>query len=233
MSHLMFADTHGEARVSGRDMALIHEYVRGYSLGLLDDQHLEHLVAPGAWPYRPFTAEWTRAFRLYWRAPAESAFRWDDRPLDTWQVDLNTMTATGGPVLGMIAWISAQAEVHGFAEGRERQHLAVLIEQALELGMLRRDTFGYDGWNAVINLLESSRHEPIVMSYSVTDQFPVAPDGLDEDEWYEMSPEFRWLSGLDRLRHPDSNVGPLVIENISQRRYGHSLTVFDLVQRDE
>ena len=96
--------------------------------------------------------------------------------LDPSSVSLNTALALGSDPVRLAAKIHGWCEVHAWFDGPDRAWAADIIDQGLAAGIYRRGhpaDAGYSqGWEQVQALLRERDDEPVVMSYSVCDQFP-------------------------------------------------------------
>lgn len=125
------------------------------------------------------------------------------KEIDPFALVLNTASALGSDAVKMIARIHAQCEIHGFVKGENRAWMADIIENS------PIDVFHPDKrWRDVVELLRESDEGPVVMSYSVTDDFldsagdewqiewKVAPPygtfEEAEDAWEALSHEEQW-----------------------------------------
>lgn len=93
--------------------------------------------------------------------------------INVFEATLNTAIAMGSDPIRLLAKLHGQCEIHAYVEGPNRAWLADIIEQGIEDKVLRvweKDYYG--GWPAVVELLRIRDDEPVVTSYSVTDQFP-------------------------------------------------------------
>lgn len=98
-------------------------------------------------------------------------------------IELNTALAIGSEPLALAAKIHGWCETHCWVEGSDRKWLADLIDAGLESGVYRRGIWyepapgaerewSSQGWESVTELLRSRDDGPVVLSYSVCDQFP-------------------------------------------------------------
>lgn len=104
-------------------------------------------------------------------------------------VALNTALAVGAPVVQLAAKIHGWCEGHCYIEGEDREWVADLIDDGLNVGvyrreLLRRDDDGTErrwsqGWEDVQALLRETADGPVVLSYSVCDSFPNPHTRLD------------------------------------------------------
>lgn len=137
--------------------------------------------------------------------------------LDTTNVGMNTALASGSDIIRFAAKIHGWCEIHPWIEGHDRAWFADLIDQGLTIGAYRSGLWYVEGpyegeakdhpdrrwcdqgWISVRDLLRASSTEPVVMSFSVCDQFPRrttttwSPEELPED-W---KPDWAVGEGLD------------------------------------
>lgn len=106
-----------------------------------------------------------------------------EHPAHTKDIELNTALTAGSDVVALAAKIDGWCECHAFVEGADRDWLAGLIVQGLDDGIFRRgiwylhadgsrDQWSPQGWEELVPWLRARVDEPVVMSYSVGDQFP-------------------------------------------------------------
>lgn len=100
------------------------------------------------------------------------------REINGWQLLLNTALDTGNEAICFLTKFHAQSEIHAWVAGEHRAWLAGVIEQAIELKIVRPEVphkpgepFS-TGWRELIAALRRTDANPVVMSYSVTAQFP-------------------------------------------------------------
>lgn len=85
-----------------------------------------------------------------------------------YDLSLNTALALGSDPVKLMARIHGQCEIHCWVAGGHRNWLAGIIRNGREVGILRED----QGWEGVIEFLESDMSENVVLSYSVCESFP-------------------------------------------------------------
>ena len=143
------------------------------------------------------------------------------RKINSWHLVLNSASNIGGDALKLAVRIHAQCEIHGYVNGENRAWTAGIIEEGL--GDVFRTGMG---WESVIELLRESSNEPVIMSYSITDNFremgysdwlssrlkelDVELEEEDEEgnsyaylleeEWYELDDKTRWDLALECLK---------------------------------
>jgi hypothetical protein len=116
--------------------------------------------------------------------------QWKGRDIDPFAVCLNTAMRYGSDPVRLAARIHGQSEIHGWVDGKNRAWLADLMQRGLDEKVYRGGTWYVDrvsdgpaigqtdrkwsdqGWGDVMALLRSRDDGPVVMSYSVCDQFP-------------------------------------------------------------
>lgn len=141
----------------------------------------------------------------------------DGFPVHSLNLILNTAVVAGSDPMKLAAKIHGWCESHAWVDGPDRAWLADVIDEGLADGIYRRRLlvqsgldpdspleFQSQGWEDVQKLLRIQDDEPVVMPYSVCEQFPnpyiadweppVMPDGW-EPEWVddEASRE-EWLT---------------------------------------
>ena len=110
--------------------------------------------------------------------------------LHTTDVGLNTALACGSAPVQLAAKLYGWGEGHCWVDGKDRAWMADVIDKGLESGVLRRAIWYVDGvcdgpvawhpdrklsnqgWEAVQEFLRSRGDGPVVLSYSICDQFP-------------------------------------------------------------
>lgn len=187
---------------------------------------------------------------------------WHGVELRSKDIDLNTALVAGSDQVALAAKIHGWCESHAWVEGPDRGWLADLIECGLDTGLYRRGMGwegpgGYDTGPGVLPLLRARDDEPVVMSYSVTDQFPNAevgdwmppwPDGVPrkwdalteeqqdereqrEESWCEIPGERQWeisLAGL-RTERPWARLSADTLRTVT---FAEPVTVYDLIAHD-
>jgi hypothetical protein len=184
-------------------------------------------------------------------------------------VELNTALATGNYAVCLAAKIHGWCEIHPWIEEGDRDLFADLIEDAILDGVYRsglwytegdgQRTWHDQGWADVMALLRdvTTHPGPVVLSYSVCEEFPNAyvstqmppwPTGVPETwdaltteqqdarrtaslAWYDLPEAERWdtaMAGI-RNRNPWANLTP---ENLAITTFGPGVTLFDLFHPD-
>ncbi len=211
----------------------------------LDDRYYtkEHpiyrVIPDSSYVHKDKTSEHARRTLSTWIAVSmcddDHNFVLGDKKYDIWITELNTAIAMGNNALKFLARMHAQCEIHGWVEGPNRKWLAAIMREGRKTGMYRPD----EGWEDVVTLLETRDDEPVVMSYSVCDQFPnwrVAEDGQkydhdDGDSWYKLQPKTQWKRALAGLR---STGIPLRLElkpdDWNDYNFGHGITGFHVME---
>ena len=243
MSSISFVDPSGEVRISGRERAMMasvcNDFRRAQTGDFKNDDltWLAQVAKPGHYlhSYSVTLANATtdearykegarlaRALDTYLHVgDDDGALILDGRPVEIFSMMLNSALSWGNRAIALCAKLHGQCEIHAFCEGVDRAWLAELVQEALDCGVFRPDAWGYDGWPKLIEFLKRSDSEPVVTSYSVTDNFPNAghaPEGalprddqgkIDWDAWYEISPTQQWEWGLAAIRQePGLRISP-------------------------
>ena len=118
------------------------------------------------------------------------------------EIILNTALDAGDDTLKLAARVDGQCEIHGFVEGRNRQWLAVIIENSLNRGLFNEGA----GWEDVVRLLTSPCDGAVVLSASCCESFPnqgTAEEGGwkgHESAWDRLKNKTRWNRAVKGLR---------------------------------
>lgn len=136
----------------------------------------------------------------------ESPLVLEGRHVNPFAVILNTAADMGNDAIKLCARIHGQCEIHTWVDGSNRTWLAGIIEDGRKKGVFRDGV----GWESVIEMLRGRDDEPVVTSYSVTDEFPnshiaewtppMVDDEPNYDAWYDLSHEDQWRLGMEGLR---------------------------------
>lgn len=214
MSRVYFHSPHGESQIHGSERAWLGALCQHVAEGLFNidgfdtRERLTELLTPKNHFQSTPDADlfldrmrWEHSMRMRLSGMFGPEFMWKGNGIDAFTVVLNTACKVGNDTIRLAARIHGQCELHGYVEGPNRAWLADLMQAGLDSGMYRRKhpgnpEFG-QGWEETIALLRIRDDEPVVMSYSVCDQFPnheVAdwspeipddwrPQFVDADEW--------------------------------------------------
>lgn len=180
---------------------------------------------------------------------------WRGHRIESFALCLNTAMRYGNDAVKLAARIHGQCEIHCYVEGVNRWWLADLIQEGLDTQVFRAGFWYADGatvsdnpaqrpdrkwldqgWADVQKLLRDRDDEPVVMSYSVCDQFPNrtsaawTPPPMPEDwlpDWAQTEAgRAEWECDHpdpdDRADYWDEHVGELWYElpNADQWRLG-------------
>jgi hypothetical protein len=132
---------------------------------------------------------------------SDGYFTIDDKRVEPFEIGLNTAFAIGNDALKFAARVHGQCEIHCYIEGPNKKWLAEIIRNALKANIYREKM----GWESVITLLEENDIAPVVLSYSVCDQFPNSgiadwTDDKNGDDWYKLSEEEKWRLAMIGVR---------------------------------
>lgn len=159
---------------------------------------------------------------------------WNDQNYCVWDLILNTCMVLGSPSVKLAARIHAQCEVHLRVEGKNREWFAAMVERAWKQDRIFRDGMG---WASAVRMLRSTSSDPIVMSYSVCDQFPSSglmafdPESEEREAWEGKSRHEQWADCMEVLRDPAGKWPELRPENFDDYGFGNGLTFMDLEER--
>lgn len=195
-----------------------------------DRPSIMDIVAPGSYLHTTPMEALHRmdAFRTWYSVSGEkdSYFVLDGKKVELFDLQLNTLYKMGNDPLALAARIHGQCEIHAYVEGPNRAWLAGIMKEGRALNIYREGS----GWETVIELLLSRDDEPVVMSYSVCEQFPnsrvagwkarnqaridAAPPEEQErlgdeiyDEFQNLPSEERWAMCMTALRSGEAGAG--------------------------
>jgi hypothetical protein len=242
MSRVYFHSQSGTAELRGWERAwasgIVEDLASGVIMPRVPDQtdRLLELIPEGHYlrgmDYKGQNwGFWLQSFGTAWRV--ELKLQWRGHALDSWVFSLNTALVLGNDPVKFLARMHAQCEMHCWVDGPSRAWLAGIIEQGRALGIYRAEA----GWEDVVALLRSRDDEPVVMSYSVCDQFPnsyastwEAPaEAEDDDAWYDLPKAEQWSHGMAWLREHGPQLSPV---HWAKYRFEHGLSAFDLIAPD-
>jgi hypothetical protein len=198
MSRVYFHTPSGTAELSGAERAhfgLIVTDIGMQALGVSDRYPFDNDKFAAALTPRQHTQYLETAMRA---GEIDLALRLPDGSRHTlWILFLNAVLAVGNDALCLAARVHAQCEVHGWIAPSDREWAAATIEAGRATGLYRSGV----GWEDIVNLLRSSRDEPVVLSYSVCDMFPSRDiPGIYERIWCRMSSDDRWSAAWGKLK---------------------------------
>jgi len=166
-----------------------------------------------------------------------SLFQWRGRQISNFALQLNTALAIGSRAVQLAARIHGQCEIHAYVEEPNRTAFADIIDEAVELGVFRKlphdsppaPEHAITGWPRVSAMLRGVVGDgkgPVVMSYSVCEQFP----GYD----HEREESRPWDSAIAELRARNAAGAMLEIvpDQLAEYRFGHEVTIMDLARSD-
>lgn len=237
MSRVYFHTPFRTAELHGAERAWAGQVVTSLSEGLVraNATRIEPLLPPGHFTRQPSPLGLMgqeATFMLAWRTGVD--LHWRGHRLPSWHFALNTAILVGNDPIRFLARLDAQCEIHAWVDGPDRRWLADIIHAGLDGGVYR----GGMGWDSIIDLLVERDDEPVVMSYSVTDDFPnpyCSTRVFDTDEardaWWDLPTETQWAEGMQWLRAQQSGL-QIAPDNLAAQAFGHRLTVFDLLAED-
>jgi hypothetical protein len=171
----------------------------------------------------------------------DDSFRWNGHSLSTFALGLNTALVLGSDAVKLGARIHGACEIHTWVDGLNRAWLAGIIGQGLEDGVYMKsiEQPPYE-WRDVIDLLLWRDYEPVVLSYSVCEQFPSASLalGLDthfdeeaREAFYNKSPREQWDAAMAALKAQEGGL-ELRPDDWREFRFDHRLSALDFVADD-
>lgn len=157
-------------------------------------------------------------------------FAWKGVEINTRQLIMNTVLATGSDPMRMAVKIHFQCEIHGYLMGFHRKWLADLVDEGLEEGIYRRAM----GWEELSAKLREAAQGPVVTSFSGSDGFPdraVANWRGSLEDWNGLGSEKQWALAVKGLKAPGRN-RPWAPDTLRSYRFGHDLSLLDLLRAD-
>lgn len=252
MSRVYFHTKTKDAEIGGAERhwwgALCRRVSDGFldiTSGFCDDRinHIRKFVAPGHYLHRyadarQFADHFTTAFHVGY---GDALLVYKGKPIEPLILQLNTALTFGGDALKLAARLHGSCEIHCWVEQENRAWLADMIERAVSVDVFRKSHPGSNhvGYENAVSLLRHPEHVgPVVCSYSVCEQFPgvhlLKPDNAGDD-WYEKAYDIpkdeRWDRSMTALRETDGGL-ELKPENWDEFRFGHRLSVLDLMAHD-
>jgi hypothetical protein len=152
----------------------------------------------------------------------------DGTKVDPFTASLNTALVMGSDPFRLMARLHGQCELHAYVEGHNRSWLAGIIRQGLKVGLMRDG----QGWDDVLNLLESADDRPVVTDYSACESFPnaqVAEWTGTENKWGKLSSDKRWQFALTGLRAKSKSAELELRPDTLGSVFGDSHTAFTIL----
>ncbi|MGW0578324.1 hypothetical protein ACWD25_20665 [Streptomyces sp. NPDC002920] len=256
MSRIYFHSPTRDAELRGSERRWMSGLVEDLTIGILrlDDatrfDRLLSLVGPGHYVARHADREGpgapiTTAYRLgFFHDDSHTTplMQHRGRRIDTFSLTLNTAMLLGNEQVRLAGRLHGQCELHAWVEGPNRAWLADVMQAGVDSGIYRRRLpyrdgprgelkWSDQGWDDVVALLRERDDEPVVTSFSVTDQFPnPGPDGQYGDDWHDLDAAEQWRIGMAWLRQAPGNLelGP----DQESYRFEHNLTILDIFAPD-
>lgn len=158
-------------------------------------------------------------------------FSYKGKAVTSFALSCNTAIAIGNHVMAFIGKFAGAAAGHLLIEGHNKEWVAQVIREGLNIGVLRSRM----GWDDVIALLEAGDPEPVVTHFSGTDSFPrydwrLPDEPLDQNEWSDLSEEERWDLSEAFLRETKPHL--ILTPETLRSKFEHDLTIFDILNQE-
>lgn len=215
MARIYFNSPSGSADIRGVERYHAEQAVRDHMWKELggEEQGIELLrpYLPDFWQNMP--AREIKYFLNASRSFGGGVVTIDGYDLDLHNVALSSSMKSGSDGLRLLARLHAQCEIYCWVEGHNRAWLAHLIRAQRTDGILRKEV----GWEELADFLLSRDDEPVVCSYSGSDDFPnysllpqnhrlkkreAAGEDIDDifDAWCRMRWTTQWKLCMQELR---------------------------------
>ena len=169
-------------------------------------------------------------------------FDFGGRPWNGWHLILNTSIALGSDALRFLTRMHAQCEIHGWIAGEHRAWLADLVQQMIDDKIVRPEvpsTYRPEvpfstGWRALVAALRRTAEHPVVMSYSVCEQFPrsslwheppIAEENDIAEAFDDLSEAEQWTACMPSIAHVQ-----ITPENLRTQGFGDGLSALDFME---
>lgn len=185
MSRVYFHSPSGEAELWGGERHWLGSFCGDLARGFFDVVHDHekigalcsgpgYLQYPGTQNLEKFWAWQKSALLSLTSSVSDDFMSWKGHRIPSWHLVLNTVCRTGSDAAILAARIHSQCEIHCYVEGPDREWLAGLVDAGLESGVFRNlaPYKAVHDWHEVTDFLRSRDDEPVILSYSVCEQFP-------------------------------------------------------------
>lgn len=232
MSRIYFHSLEGDGIISGRERAKFKLLIDNIAYAVFDISTVDNIknhVADQFLIEEHNEYEFRKKFRLWLNTNYSEIFLIGYKKIDPFEIILNTAYILGSDPIKLAARIHGQCEIHCFVEGKNRKWFADLISNGIKRHIYSEDV----GWENVLKFLESCDSNPVVLSYSVCEQFPnpvIAnfKGDVDFDGFYDLSFEDQWDKSMVGLREEHGlEIKP---ENWDDFYFGKGLTGFDIIK---
>jgi hypothetical protein len=204
MSRIYFHSSDGDAEVRGSERAYFSMLINNIALAILDPKlnrkRLEQIIVDkDSYVLREKDdLHFANTFEIWFSVSMGARFQVNEKIADSFEIALNTAHIMGNDPIKLATRIHGQCEIYCYVEANNKNWLAEIIEKGMKTKIYRAN----QGWEDVISLLKSSKDSPIVLSYSVCDQFPSASAAnySDYEGWYDLSDEQKWNMGIEGIR---------------------------------
>lgn len=240
MSRIYFHSPSGDAELIGSERAhmgiLCGKFLKA-SIGPISDYYpsmphwLRELLPTDHWVVRSSNFAFRESCNLFMgEQSAKDGFVYNNQVLPMFNLALNTALFSGSDSVKLLARIHAQCEIHCYVTGENRQWIANIIKTGRLYNIMRAE----QGWEDVVALLERRNNEPVVLSYSVCEEFPNMGHVPEDHPWQENTDAFynadekeKWEVCWKHLYEtkPDLELRP---DNWNKFYFGNGLSGFDL-----
>ena len=226
MSSIAFHSVDKTVRVGGRERAYCAVFIDRFFAGIVDIEGMMMFDGPrkNAICHALKITSHTN-LRYVLSTNFDSTRTIDGEEWNLFNCALNTMVVLGSDPMKFIARVHAQCEIHAWVDGPNRKWFADIVDEGVKIGVLRKETQGYEGWEEVAKLLHESDEGEVVMSYSVCDSFP--PYDHEKDDGY-----MTWDEGMEWLRNQKGGL-EMKSDDWNDFYFGDGKTAFDLIKKLE
>jgi hypothetical protein len=234
MSRIIFKSLYDEAEVNGAErfwMGNCCDNLFKATLGVHSywTKTLEKIIPKDSWVFdENNTLSRSKDLALYFGTMSSDhkVLYKDEWYTDFFSISLNTALQAGSDVVKLMAMIHGLCELHCYVEARNKQWLANIIKKGRKQSILRPN----EGWESVCALLETPDDSPIVLSYSVCDEFPGINEIKTTNAWYDLPYEKQFKRAINKLRK-NKRWLELNPKTWDDYYFSNGLTAFDLIHQ--
>jgi len=237
MSRIYFHSINGEKEIWGAERALAGHYINQLALSILNVKEnyskLYSVLNPESYLINPRIGhevdDMETAIRVNWGF-GSPLFIIDNKPVNIWQVLLNTAMAIGSDQIRLLTRLHAQCEIYSYIKGKNREWFADIISGGLDAKIYREQS----GWKELIEFLISDNKNTVVTSYSVCTCFPnpyILGYGGDNawEDFARLNKKAQWEKCLKELYK--SSEGLEISPENFYVRFGNEINAFELINK--